>query len=145
MNQFQNLKGLATEKQLAALKRMRIPFEDSITKQEASDIITTCIDDSSRGFPSVLCNKCKKLVQNLKIVSKDVIEVTCCGYKEKFTKNPKKVKTRIIGNTDGQGRLHGAQPTFGTATEIRQHGIQMYLDDGNGNVYDFEQELDDYD
>lgn len=58
-----------------------------------------------------------------------------------FCKATKKtgVKTKIdtvFEQRDLFGRLHGTQPQIGTGEVVYNHGTLEYLDDGNGNVYD---------
>lgn len=81
-------------------------------------------------LPKFGCKICRKEAAVEKI-DETTILVSHCGQSEKFTS-----KERIYGNKDNLGRLHGAQPNFGTGESYYRYGELVYLDDGNGNAYD---------
>lgn len=63
------------------------------------------------------------------------------SMKEKSTKaKTRKKLPKAFTRTDPQGRLHGTQPQIGTGAVVYRHGALEYLDDGNGNVYDANEE-----
>ncbi len=102
------------------------------TRGECSDIIGKWKDKQK-----YMCRKCRKLLEAVDG------KLTCCGITENESRA---IGTPVIrgGNRDEHGRLHGQQPTFGSGEIQYNHGVMTYLDDGNGNVYDWDEELDSY-
>lgn len=86
--------------------------------------------------PQFGCKKCgqRATVEELNATT---IRVTHCGIEELMTN-----QKREFGNKDNHGRLHGPQPTFGVGETHYRHGHVEYLDDGNGNVYDANEDYD---
>ena len=121
-----------TEKQKEILAQYAVKCPT--TRGAASDLIAR-----NAGKPRFKCGKCDKPA---KVTMQDgVAVVKCCGVTERYYDRSKPKPNSEIRVARDNFNPYKGSGKFATGEMVFHYGSLEYLDDGNGNVYDRDEEL----